>query len=71
MNDNAASDVQLISRDRLKEKLGDPSISDSTLWRMVQRGELPRPIRISAGRVVWIVSEVETKIAQRIAERAA
>lgn len=71
MNDNVTSDVQLIARERLKEKLGDPSLSDSTLWRMVQRGELPRPIRISAGRVAWIVSEVDAKIAQRIAERAA
>lgn len=28
-------------------------VSSPTLWRMRRRGELPEPIRISAGRVGW------------------
>lgn len=71
MKDSLSTDIRLISRAHLKEKLGDPQLSNSTLWRMVQRGELPRPIRISAGRVAWIVSEVDNSIAERIKERAA
>ena len=62
---------QLIARQRLKEKLGDPAISDTTLWRMVKRGELPAPIRISAGRIAWIEPEVDAQIAARARERAA
>lgn len=28
-------------------------VSRATRWRMVQRGEFPKPIRLSPGRVGW------------------
>lgn len=63
------SGLRLISRRLLKEKLGDVRLSDTTLWRMVKRGEIPPPIRISAGRVAWIESEVDHAIAIKAAQR--
>ena len=40
-------------------------VSRTTVWRLVQRGELPRPIRISAGVVGWRRSVIETWLAER------
>ncbi len=68
-NENKNDSVKLIVRQRLKEKLGG-DISDTTLWREVQSGGLPKPIRISKGRIAWIESEVDAKIAARARERA-
>lgn len=68
-NENKNDSVQLLARQRLKEKLGG-RYSDTTLWRMVKRGELPEPIRISRGRIAWIESEVDAKIEARAGERA-
>jgi prophage regulatory protein len=28
-------------------------VSTATVWRMVARGELPRPVRLSPRRVAW------------------
>lgn len=47
---------------RLAEHLG---VSLTTLWRMRQRGELPRPIRISAGAVGWRLSKIEAWLSER------
>ena len=38
----------LISPRETRERLAN--ISESTLWRLVERGDLPRPIPISPGR---------------------
>jgi prophage regulatory protein len=40
-------------------------LSDPTLWRMRQRGELPEPVRLSPGRVGWRVDDIEHWIASR------
>lgn len=42
------------------QKLG--GISKSTLWRMEQRGELPKKIRISPGAVGYLESEINSMI---------
>ena len=42
-----------------KEVAGRLDISVTTLWRMVRRDELPRPIAISCGRVGWRESTFE------------
>jgi prophage regulatory protein len=44
-------------------------LSDPTLWRMRQRGELPEPVRLSPGRVAWRADVIERWIEQR-SERA-
>ena len=45
-----ASVPQMISAKRLHQRLG---VSPATLWRMVQRGDIPAPFRLSPGRVAW------------------
>lgn len=44
------------------------TLSDSTLYRLIEEGEFPRPIKINPnGRAVaWIEDEVEAWIASRI-----
>ena len=43
-----------------KEVLEATSLSHSTLWREIKRGNFPRPIPISAGRVGWRESVIAT-----------
>lgn len=38
---------------REREVLEATSLSHSTLWREIKRGNFPRPVPISAGRVGW------------------
>ncbi len=66
MNDQVK---RLIPKAEVKERLG--GISDATLWRMEKRNELPRSVKISAGRVAWIESEIDALIDARAAARAA
>jgi prophage regulatory protein len=40
-------------------------ISDTTIWRMERRGEFPRRIPISPGRVAWLRSEIESWLSDR------
>lgn len=40
-------------------------LSQATIWRMVARGDLPRPIRLSPGRVGWPESEIRAWLASR------
>jgi predicted DNA-binding transcriptional regulator AlpA len=39
--------------------------SNATIWRLVQRGELPKPTRISAGIVGWRSDVIELYEAAR------
>ena len=42
--------TRYISPRQLQEITG---LSEPTLWRLRQRGDLPQPIRLSPGRVAW------------------
>jgi prophage regulatory protein len=44
-------------------------VSDVTIWRMERRGEFPRRIRVSPGRVAWRRSEIEQWLEQRSSTR--
>jgi prophage regulatory protein len=44
-------------------------LATSTLYGLMQRGEFPRPVRITSGRVGWIESEVRDWQQERIAKR--
>ena len=44
-------------------------LSATTLWRLTQRGEFPKPIRLSAGAVGWLDSEISAWLADRVAAR--
>ncbi len=53
----AASSIDFILRPRaVAETLG---VSRNTIWRMVQRGDLPHPLKISTGVVGWRRSEID------------
>jgi prophage regulatory protein len=41
------------------------SLSRTTIWRLAKRGEFPRPVRLSAGRVGWSASAVQRWIAAK------
>ena len=46
-------------------------LSDSAIYRAVQRGAFPRPLKLSERSSAWVESEVRGWIATRIAERDA
>ena len=64
INSDPILDFNYIQRD-----IGNPS--RSTLWRMWRKGDFPKPISISPGRVGWLKSEVDAWKALRAADRAA
>lgn len=57
--------MRLISR---AEVLNRTSISQPTLWRMEDRGEFPRSVRITKNRVAYNEEEVDAWIESRIKE---
>lgn len=42
------------------------NLSRTTIWRMVKRGEFPKPIRLSPGRVGWSANTVEQWLASKM-----
>ena len=57
--------MQLISR---AEVLKRTSLSQPTLWRLENKGEFPKSIRISKGRVAYSEDEVDAWVESRIKE---
>ena len=47
------------------------SLSRTTIWRLVRRGEFPKPITVSPGRVAWSEAEVNAWIVARASAREA
>ena len=43
--------------------------SRSTLWRQWRKGEFPKPIPISPGRVGWLKSEIDAWKLERMSRR--
>jgi len=43
----------------LKKVAGEFGVSESTLRRMVERGEFPPPVQVSKGRIGWWSDELE------------
>lgn len=48
-----------------RERKEMTSVSDTTWWRMEQRGEAPKRRQISPGRVAWLQSEIVSWIGSR------
>lgn len=44
-------------------------VSRATIYRMVDSGEFPSPVKISPGRRAWVEAEVNAWLADRLAER--
>ncbi len=40
-------------------------LSEPTIWRLRQRGELPEPVRLSPGRVAWPEPVIVAWLAER------
>jgi predicted DNA-binding transcriptional regulator AlpA len=59
-------------RQSIKPRIASPravvemtGLSRTTLWRLGRAGEFPTPIRISAGRVGYLIEDVEAWIAEK------
>jgi predicted DNA-binding transcriptional regulator AlpA len=53
---------KMISPAIVMERLG---VCRTTLWRMSKEGDFPKPVRISAGRIVYREEDVELWLAAR------
>lgn len=58
----ASEALRILPRARVAELLG---LNLSTIWRMCQRGEFPRPIRLSPARCGWRQRDIEAWLAAR------
>lgn len=65
-NQNTRSRKAQILRRREVESL--TGLSCSTIYRLMDKGEFPRPIRLSANSVGWLESDLEQWLEQRIAD---
>lgn len=61
------SNNTLISWKTLRPMIGN--MGRTTWWRLVRAGDAPAPIRISPGRVAWLLADILDWIASR--DRAA
>ena len=50
---------------KLEEVLGLVSLSSATVYRMMSRGEFPRPVRVGVRAARWRSDEVEEWLASR------
>lgn len=41
------------------------TLSATTIWRMMRKGEFPQSVRASMGRVAWYKSDIDKWIAER------
>lgn len=60
--------LRLIRRKEVQTKTG---LGASSIYAMMQQGTFPKAVNISERRVAWIESEVDTWIAERIANHRA
>ncbi|SDJ10887.1 helix-turn-helix transcriptional regulator [Billgrantia gudaonensis] len=42
------------------------TLSDSALYRLMEKGEFPRPVQLGPRAVAWVEAEVDAWIAARI-----
>jgi prophage regulatory protein len=52
----------------VKKKLG---VSETTVWRLIKRGELARPAKIGKYTTVWLESEITSYMDKLIKQRDA
>lgn len=45
------------------------TLSKTVIWRLMNRGEFPLPVRLSPNRVAWVRSEVEGWVEARKRDR--
>lgn len=59
-----AKTAQLLSRQKVQSKT---TLSRSSIYDMIARGEFPKPLKISGRRVAWLESSVDAWIQSRTA----
>jgi prophage regulatory protein len=59
---------RILSKQNVLDRVG---VNHVTLWRMEKRGEFPKHVQISTGRVGWLESEVNAWIAALAEKRSA
>jgi prophage regulatory protein len=47
---------------RVKSVAQQLDVSESTIWRFVQQGVLPKPIKLTARTTVWRADEIDAAI---------
>jgi prophage regulatory protein len=53
---------------RIKEVLSITSLSQSELYRRIKTGTFPSQVKLAPGHSVWVQSEVDSWVAERITE---
>ena len=56
------SQTALLSKARVVEIT---SLSATTIWRMMKKGEFPKSVRASMGRVAWHKSDIDKWLSER------
>lgn len=63
-NTTQSRKVQILRRPEVEAFSG---LSCSTIYRLMEKGEFPRPVRLSANSVGWLESDLNNWLEQRIA----
>ncbi len=50
---------------KLKDVINQTTLSSSTIYRLVQAGEFPKPIKLAAHASGWLESDIEDWIESR------
>ncbi|AVA32975.1 AlpA family transcriptional regulator [Cupriavidus metallidurans] len=48
---------------RIKEVIQKVSLSQSTIYAMIAKGNFPKPFELTSGRVAWIEEDIDTWLA--------
>ena len=55
----------------MRTVIAEVSLSRTEIWRRVQRGTFPKPIRLGPQRIAFVASEIDAWVNARVAERDA
>lgn len=53
---------------RLKDVIDKTGLSRSTIYRLVNQGDIPQPIKLTEKTSVWILSEVDEFLERKVKE---
>lgn len=54
---------------RLDELMNKTGLGRSTIYRMVDKGEFPKPINLTSNKVAWLQSEVNDWMKKKVEQR--
>lgn len=54
---------------RLDELISKTGLGRSTIYRMIDKGEFPKPINITSNKVAWLQSEVTEWMKSKVEQR--